>query len=71
MKMKKKWIVVLATSIAIFLVIGSLVTALALSSAKATGTKGNVARLPERHPQKPVRRKENGEKKYKQRNFPG
>jgi len=41
MKMKKKWIV--ATSIAIFLVLGSLVTALILSSAKATGTNGNAA----------------------------
>src|ERR1700694_6047414 len=41
MKMKKKWIV--ATSIAIFLVLGSLVSALILSSAKATGTNGNAA----------------------------
>ncbi len=43
MKMKKKWIVVVATSIAIFLAIGSLVTALILSSAKATSTNGNAA----------------------------
>jgi membrane-associated phospholipid phosphatase len=41
MKMKKKSIVVLATSIAIFLAIGSLVTALVISNAKATGNAAN------------------------------
>jgi membrane-associated phospholipid phosphatase len=41
--MKKKRILVLATSIGILLVIGSLVTVLVLSSARATSTNGNTA----------------------------
>src|SRR5947208_1639630 len=40
--MKKKKLI-LASSIGIFLVIGSLVTALVLSSTKATGANGNAA----------------------------
>jgi PAP2 superfamily len=40
---KKKLILILAISIGIFLVIGSLVTALVLSSTKATGANGNAA----------------------------
>src|SRR2546430_6136027 len=39
----KKLILILAISIAIFLVIGSLVTTLVLSSTKATGTSSNAA----------------------------
>ena len=41
--MKKKNKLILASSIGIFLVIGSLVTALVLSSALATGTSSNAA----------------------------
>src|SRR5256886_7690119 len=40
---KKKLILILAISIGIFLVIGSLVAALVLSSTKATGANGNAA----------------------------
>src|SRR5437016_1360293 len=39
----KKLILILAISIGIFLVIGSLVTTLVLSSTKATGTSSNAA----------------------------
>src|SRR5712691_992433 len=41
--MKKKKKLILASSIGIFLVIGSLITALVLSSALATGTSSNAA----------------------------
>src|SRR5438034_1014083 len=41
--MKKKNKLILASSIGIFLVIGSLITALVLSSALATGTSSNAA----------------------------
>src|SRR5256886_5367082 len=41
--MKKKSILILAISIGIFLVIGSLVTTLVVSSTRATGANGNAA----------------------------
>ena len=41
--MKKKLILILATSIGIFLVIGSVVAALAYSSAMVPGARGNTA----------------------------